>query len=420
MGATSGSKRLSSGRTATSLSAYPRVAIVLLAALGGCRTTGSIAPEQLGRLDGFDTQYAETAARQVETLDGRQLTFDPSATLRLDLRERPASGQFTAIRVQNDVFVGRTVDGREVEIPVSMIERATVEKPADLATELIVAGAVVVALGLASLLVLALRDDGPQVTAGRALRLRRKPVTAPLGTDRGWIRGQQPAVSELSREGRAALATHWQETALAEHASVPAFSRLSITLMALGAPSRFVDGAHRAAREEVEHARMAFSMASAYAGHPVAPGPLAALADAAATTATSLSTLAAESVIDGCLLEGFAAATIAAGQTRAGDPAVRTVLAQMARDEASHAQLAWEIVAWCIEEEGPGLGSALMALVERAPMPAPPAGFQASLETELGRHGWLPPSEWRQLFASIRAAVADELRELSDRRAVAA
>ena len=66
------------------------------------------------------------------------------------------------------------------------------------------------------------------------------------------------------------LAEEWIENARSEHASVPAFSRLSLTLMSLGAPARLVEGAHRAALEEIEHARLAFALAGATRVKPVA------------------------------------------------------------------------------------------------------------------------------------------------------
>jgi hypothetical protein len=399
-------------RNATSLSA------LALLAVGGCATTAGIAPDQLGRLDGYDAQRTETAARTVHTLDGRSLTFDPKSTLRLDLWNQRPAGRYTAIRVQGDVFVGTTTDGREVQVPLSQIEAATVEKPASLAAELLVVGGVVIGAGLLALLALGIYGSTTHTVAGRALRLRRRAVVAPLGSAPEWAGDEQPAVSELSGPGRDALATYWRDAALGEHASIPAFSRLSMTLMALGAPSRLVDAAHRAAREEVEHARIAFAMASAYAGRRVAPGPLTALASAPAITATSLPALAAESVIDGCLLEGFAAATLAAGRARASDPAVRDALATLGRDETSHAQLAWDIVAWCIDNDGPDLAWSLVALVDRAQVPAAKA-FDAALAVELARHGWLDPDEWRRLFIETRASVLERLQQVAGARLAA-
>ena len=150
-------------------------------------------------------------------------------------------------------------------------------------------------------------------------------------------------------EVRAALARLWTESARGEHASVPAFSRLALSLVAAGAPARLVESAHWAALDEIKHARLAFSLASAYAGEPVGPGPLPALQQAPAVTATSLAELAAESLIDGCLLEGVGAEMVRRALLRARDPRVRAALAVIAPDEVSHAALAWDVVQWCCD-----------------------------------------------------------------------
>jgi hypothetical protein len=264
------------------------------------------------------------------------------------------------------------------------------------------------------------RSPASVVSAGRALRVRRRIVTAAPGRARGWTGPYQPAPSQLSQPARTALAQHWHETAFAEHAAVPAFARLSMTLMALGAPGRLVDGAHRAAREEIGHAQIAFSMASAYAGRDVAPGPLTELANAPSITAKSFRALAAESLIDGCLLEGFTSAVLHAGHARAADRTLGGLLASIAREEASHAELAWDIVDWCMEEQSPLICSALLPLVGRAPIPAPPAPFAAALEPELTPHGLLAAADWKRLFRETREAVAARLERLGGQRADAA
>ena len=109
------------------------------------------------------------------------------------------------------------------------------------------------------------------------MRIRRRIVRAPLAradTWRGAARPTFPNVASLSADARAAIAAGWTDAARGEHASVPAFSRLSLTLMAMGAPSDLVEAAHRAALDEIEHARMAFGLAAIYAGAEVAPGAL--------------------------------------------------------------------------------------------------------------------------------------------------
>src|ERR1700687_81589 len=64
--------------------------------------------------------------------------------------------------------------------------------------------------------------------------------------------------------------------------------------------------------------------------------------------AEALRRLAVESLADGCLAEGFAAAIAGEALARAQDSAVREALEIIARDEASHAELSWAILAWCL------------------------------------------------------------------------
>ena len=68
------------------------------------------------------------------------------------------------------------------------------------------------------------------------------------------------------------LAAAWLEIAQLEHASIAAFASLSLRLLAAGAPAELVTASHRAALDEVEHARIAFELASVYGGRRVGPG----------------------------------------------------------------------------------------------------------------------------------------------------
>jgi hypothetical protein len=152
-----------------------------------------------------------------------------------------------------------------------------------------------------------------------------------------------PNVAVLSPAARAALAQHWTEMARMEHASIAAFARFALELLALGAPASLVERTHAAMADETAHARAAFALASAYAGRDVGPGPLAIDGALGAVSARSVfATLARE----GCIGETLAAveATEAAGI--ATDEGVRTVLTKIARDETAHAELAWRTAAW--------------------------------------------------------------------------
>ena len=388
--------------------------------LAGCTTTNSIRPSEVGRLDGYDVRAVPFTEPELQTIDGAQVRMGADSRLYLDLPEGRVGGRFATIEVHDGYFAGRTDDAQVIQTPVDRISAAQLERPNNAATVGWGAGGVLAA-GLLVLLVYGFFKIQTQTVEGRPLRVRGKIVSAPAADGEGWsASGVEPDLSSLSPAGRMALADSWTETARFEHASIPAFSRLSLTLVSLGAPARLVEGAHRAALEEIEHARLAFALAGAYAGERVAPGALPELRKSPAVTAGSLAELAYESLIDGCLNEGFSAAVAAAASERTRDPAARAAWAALARDEASHAGLAWEILQWCLDRGEPDLGRRLRKAVHTTPPSVDARELPASLWPELEAHGWLRPAERQDLFHDTRLAIASRLAALTAQRAPAA
>ena len=112
----------------------------------------------------------------------------------------------------------------------------------------------------------------------------------------------------------------------------------------LGAPPELLVATHRAALDEVEHARLCFSLASAYRGIPSSPGPLT-LPEAAGSSQAD----AAEALLrEGCVGETLAAVDAATRLAQARDPAVRAALEVVVRDESEHAALAWRTLRWML------------------------------------------------------------------------
>ena len=387
---------------------FPAFALLVWA---GCTTTASVRPSELARLDGYDVRQEPSTEPVLETIDGERVTVDADSKIYLNLPGARVGGRFAAIEVRDGTFEGHTDSAVPIRTPIAEIQSATVERPNNAGTILWVVGGLVLA-AMATLVVVAMSQTSRTVE-GRPLRVRGKVITAPLADSEGWrVGGAAPDVSSLSRAARTALAETWMESARSEHASVPAFSRLSLTLMSLGAPAHLVEGAHRAALEEIGHARLAFALAGAYAGEAVAPGALAELRGAAAVTAGSPSELALESLTDGCLNEGFAAAAASASGTRARDGAVRDAWAAIARDESSHAELAWDVLQWCLEHGEPALGRNLRKAIHTSPGMARTKDVPSHLQPELEAHGWLPPAVMQDLFQQTRLAVASRLAAL--------
>ena len=153
-----------------------------------------------------------------------------------------------------------------------------------------------------------------------------------------------------------ALARAWLEDARQEHASVAAFARFTMHLLALGAPPDLITLSQRASIEEVQHARACFALARRYGGEAVGPGPLSL--DGALGT-LSLEAFAALTVHEGCVGETLGAllADEQANQTR--DAEVRRLMTRIARDELRHAELAWRCVRWAINAGGPPVADAV-------------------------------------------------------------
>lgn len=181
-------------------------------------------------------------------------------------------------------------------------------------------------------------------------------AAAPQG-GANWRSAAKPELSTLGVPERAALAEAWARDGLAEHAAVASFGRLALDLLAAGAPAELVAEAHRAALDDVGHARLCFALASAYAGEPLVPGPFDFGRGVAVEA--DLASLAQRTLVEGCVGETLAAVHAVEQLAVAEDPAVRVVLETLARDEARHAELAWRALAWMVANGGDRVRSAV-------------------------------------------------------------
>jgi hypothetical protein len=245
------------------------------------------------------------------------------------------------------------------------------------------------------------------ICEGRPFLVEDAQVTAalaPSSAPRDWHdEGLLPDRSALSADERGALAAMWRRAALMEHASVASFSRFALELMAAGAPADLVEGAHRAALDEVRHARLCFGLASAYAGETVAPGgmPLGR----AVELSTDLVDLAIRTWNEGCVGETISACLAAERLAVAEDAAARAALAVIAEDEARHAELAFRAVAWAIQVGGERVRAAVAVAASHAHFAGSESSTISDESAPLTAHGQLDKRE-------TRAAVARALREV--------
>jgi hypothetical protein len=207
----------------------------------------------------------------------------------------------------------------------------------------------------------------------------------------------------LDATARERLARAWLEVGRMEHASIAAFARFCLQLLELGAPHELLVAAQAAMADETEHTKLAFALASHYAGTPLGPG---ALPMDGALRASQLDEILLLVLREGCVGETVAALEAIEALAHAEDPVVRQVLERIARDERAHAELAWRFVAWALRER-PELSS----LVERELCGSgAPRGLAAEAPTERGacltdpvdllRHGILSDAERAAVHAA--------------------
>jgi hypothetical protein len=216
-------------------------------------------------------------------------------------------------------------------------------------------------------------------------------------------------------ETRSRRADHWLAEARAEHASIAAFARLAIDLLALGAPSALVAACHRAAMDEVRHAEHGFALAARFGERELDPGAL----PIARSDPPDLVRMALESVMDGGVGEGIAAEVARAGVACEADEGIRAVLRIIARDEARHAEIAWDIVAFCLQRGGGEVAGALvLCLVQLAEsvhdqdgLAPDSGGADAACRAEPA-----DAIDAARIAARVRAAVARRLESLVARR----
>lgn len=184
---------------------------------------------------------------------------------------------------------------------------------------------------------------------GRPFLVAAEARVAPLVAGNAWCgRARTPRVDHLSPEQRNALAAHWSRLGQLEHASIAAFARFSLQLLALGAPAELVEACTRALADETAHTQLCFGLASAYAGRPLGPGPLQITDCLAAVWFEEIVDLVLE---EGCFGETRAAFEAQRDADDARDPVIQQAYSQIARDETRHAELAFKFVGWALQQD---------------------------------------------------------------------
>jgi hypothetical protein len=213
-------------------------------------------------------------------------------------------------------------------------------------------------------------------------------------------------VQDLPVDLRRRAAEEWAQAAQAEHASIASFARFTLQLLAIAAPPSLIASSHRAGMDELEHARSSFRLASIYAGRPLGPGALP-LGDSALGP-TDFASIVRSTVEEGCVGETLSAIEAEAASKAARPQAVREVLARIADEEAAHARLAYETVAWALATEPAAAVDAVrsgFATAIAAARAEPP--LESARDGALRDHGRLPAAERRALRLKAIAEVIE-------------
>lgn len=143
------------------------------------------------------------------------------------------------------------------------------------------------------------------------------------------------------RAAGSTMGAYLAEACTLEAASVTSFRRLERELGALGAPLALRRRASRSAREEAAHARIVRRLARRAGVEPAQPR-------VARITGRSPVAIAIENAVEGCVHETWAALVARFQAEHATDSEVRAAMQTIARDEARHAALAWDVHAWLV------------------------------------------------------------------------
>jgi hypothetical protein len=249
---------------------------------------------------------------------------------------------------------------------------------------------------------------------GRQLRRRGKVLLPPLESGAGWAR-LDLAVS-ATPELRVQLAARWRENGRTEHASVAAFARLTLDLIALGAPAELIEAANRDAMDEIRHADLCFSIARALDGRSESPGPFPAAQHAGGLPSSrplALAKLAVSSLVDGALHEGLSARVIARLVKSCEEPVIRDALRELAADEGRHSAHGWDLVEWCLAEGGAPVAHALRGALRTLPEHVDsdlPADARSGAWEKHGIHGAALEAEEH---AKARADVVRRVRTMT-------
>ena len=200
----------------------------------------------------------------------------------------------------------------------------------------------------------------PRRACGRLFYVEDRATRARTESDRTWMGEDVTRPVGVSEELAMQAAQAWLDDALEEHASIAAFSRATLELMAMGAPSELLAEYQRASLDEIRHARLCFSLVGALLGREVSAGAIEVEGPR-----DDLDAIIEDVFWGGCVGESVAALCAQRSLTGCTWEPARQALEQISGDEARHAALAWSTLSFF----GPRHPERLRRLLEGAQRP---------------------------------------------------
>lgn len=242
------------------------------------------------------------------------------------------------------------------------------------------------------------------ICCGRPLLHAGHPMVAEVRTDRAWCTTRfSRDEADVTAAERCRIAEHWVRSARLEHASMASFARFTLELLRFGAPPELVAAAQLAGLDEVRHAELCFSVASAFLDDDV--GPDTVDLTSAAALSPSLFDFAEAVAREGCIGETLAALDAAARRAETTDPRVHSVLGAIEEDESRHATLAWRTLRWLLSGvSGAAIRERLSPPFSASPVAGGPHVEVSSAERTQGFLGTIDQERvfadgWRRVIA---------------------
>jgi hypothetical protein len=196
---------------------------------------------------------------------------------------------------------------------------------------------------------------------GRPLMCEGFAQVASIGMGMSWVEGTVADSHQLTMEQRQILSTFWLRTAQMEHASVASFHQFALDLMRFGANPELLMRTNKAIMDEISHAKAAFAITEGFLGHPFSPQDFAMKLE----QVDNLADFAIKVAVEGAFNETLAVVIASFQKEQCTDYAIQKFLTDIIREEAEHAELAWDTLRWLIDKGGDVVVDALWTLLER-------------------------------------------------------